>query len=283
MTGRSRKEQYDFVLKKEASYKPFNGSFSVPFVIPFEVTEEEKSETTAPEKRSNIKAFLKAGISAFAIIAVFVLTVKSNITAIELVLTKDATVLVQGFNFEEISIGVDSLKAQALIEERFYTKANKNIKKAEPQSKEVSKTVSTKPKEKTFIWPTKGAYAVSSPYGYRNPDISGWSFHGGTDIVTGKGNSSGVPVIASASGTVIYVSKSYRGYGHQVLIDHGKGITTRYAHMKAGSILVSVGQKVKQGQQIGRIGSTGNSTGPHLHFEVMVNGVKQNPNKYLKN
>ena len=169
------------------------------------------------------------------------------------------------------------------MSERAYRKTKKIIRKSEAQAKEVSKTVSAKPKETAFIWPAKGAYAVSSPYGYRNPDISGKSFHGGIDIVTGTGNSTGVPIIASASGTVIYVAKSYSGYGHQVLIDHGKGITTRYAHMKSGSISVSVGQKVKQGQQIGRIGSTGNSTGPHLHFEIIVNGVKQNPNKYLKN
>lgn len=134
----------------------------------------------------------------------------------------------------------------------------------------------------SFIWPTRGANAISSYYGYRNPSISGWGFHGGIDIITGYGNSTGVPVVASASGTVVSVSRSYRGYGHMVLIDHGGGLRTRYAHMQSGSITVYVGQKVSMGQQIGRIGSTGNSTGPHLHFEVLLNGVKKNPLNYVK-
>ncbi len=134
----------------------------------------------------------------------------------------------------------------------------------------------------SFRWPTRGANAISSYYGYRSASISGWSFHGGIDIITGYGNSTGVPVVASASGTVISVTRSYSGYGHMVLIDHGGGIKTRYAHMQPGSISVYTGQKVYQGQQIGRIGSTGNSTGPHLHFEVIVNGVRKNPLNYIK-
>ena len=134
----------------------------------------------------------------------------------------------------------------------------------------------------SFIWPTRGANTISSYYGYRNPSISGWGFHGGIDIITGYGNSTGVPVVAAASGTVVSVSRSYRGYGHMVLIDHGGGLRTRYAHMQPGSITVYLGQKVSMGQQIGRIGSTGNSTGPHLHFEVLLNGVKKNPLNYVK-
>lgn len=134
----------------------------------------------------------------------------------------------------------------------------------------------------SFIWPTRGAYSISSNYGYRSASISGWSFHGGTDIVTGYGNSTGVPVVASASGTVVTAIRGYSGYGHTVVIDHGGGIRTRYAHMQPGSLTVYAGQKVYQGQQIGRIGSTGNSTGPHLHFEVLVNGVKKNPLNYIR-
>lgn len=134
----------------------------------------------------------------------------------------------------------------------------------------------------SFIWPTRGANSISSYYGYRNPSISGWGFHGGIDIVTGYGNSSGVPVVAAASGTVVTAIRGYSGYGHTVVIDHGGGLRTRYAHMQPGSLTVYVGQKVSMGQQIGRIGSTGNSTGPHLHFEVLLNGVKQNPLNYVR-
>ena len=135
---------------------------------------------------------------------------------------------------------------------------------------------------KEFIWPTRGAYRVSSHYGYRSASISGWSYHGGIDIVLGSGSSAGIPVVASASGTVVTAYSGWRGYGHTVVIDHGGGIQTRYAHMYPGSITVRVGQKVYQGQQIGRIGSTGNSTGPHLHFEVLVGGRKVNPYPYIR-
>lgn len=132
-----------------------------------------------------------------------------------------------------------------------------------------------------LIWPARGAYSLSSRYGYRNPRISGWSFHGGVDIVRSGGRSTGVPVVAAASGTVVSAVRGYSGYGHMVLIDHGNGLQTRYAHMAPGSITVYVGQKVYQGQQIGKIGSTGNVTGPHLHFEVIRHGSRVNPLSYI--
>lgn len=132
-----------------------------------------------------------------------------------------------------------------------------------------------------MIWPTRGAYSLSSRYGYRSPSISGWSFHGGVDIVRSGGHSTGTPVVAAASGTVVSAVRGYSGYGHMVLIDHGNGLQTRYAHMAPGSITVYVGQKVYQGQQIGKIGSTGNVTGPHLHFEVIKHGSRVNPLSYI--
>ena len=132
-----------------------------------------------------------------------------------------------------------------------------------------------------FVWPTIGAYSLSSRFGYRSARISGWSFHGGVDIVKAGGHSSGMPVVAAASGTVVVAQKGYRGYGHTVVIDHGNGLQTRYAHMQPGSLFVRVGQSVSQGQQVGRIGSTGNVTGPHLHFEVLKHGAKVNPLNYI--
>lgn len=132
-----------------------------------------------------------------------------------------------------------------------------------------------------FTWPTRGAYSISSRYGYRSASISGWSYHGGLDIIKSGGGSSGIPVVAAASGVVEYTHNGYSGYGHTVVINHGGGIKTRYAHMYPGSISVRPGQNVSKGQQIGRIGSTGNSTGPHLHFEVLLNGSKVNPMKYI--
>ncbi len=132
-----------------------------------------------------------------------------------------------------------------------------------------------------WLWPAVGAYAMSSGFGYRSRRISGHSFHGGVDIVKPGGHSTGAPVIAAAAGRVVEAHSGYRGYGHTVVIDHGNGLSTRYAHMQPGSITVKVGQKVTQGQQLGRIGSTGNVTGPHLHFEVMKNGEKVNPMTYI--
>ena len=132
-----------------------------------------------------------------------------------------------------------------------------------------------------FIWPTRGAYSISSRFGYRNPSISGRGYHYGLDIVKPGGMSTGIPIVASKSGTVVAAYPGWRGYGHYVTINHGGGLMTRYAHMQPGSIAVRVGQHVYQGQQIGRIGNTGNSTGPHLHFEVIVNGVMVNPLRYI--
>ncbi len=285
MTGRNRKRSfkasYDFTLSEDIVYSPFDGVFSVPFVIPEEDTDTENPELPTPAKRHSIRSFIEAAIFISALTAVFIPFLKSDIAAVEIVYGKENSVYVQSLQLEEIVYGIDALKAVYIEEERAYVKATKLLKKAKPAAVKVSKTISAKPKKKAFIWPAKGAVAISSPYGYRDPEISGRSFHGGIDIVTGKGNSTGTPVVAAASGTVIHVAESYRGYGHQVLIDHGKGVTTRYAHMLPNSISVCVGEKVEQGQQLGKIGSTGNTTGPHLHFEVMVDGVKKNPLSFL--
>jgi murein DD-endopeptidase MepM/ murein hydrolase activator NlpD len=123
------------------------------------------------------------------------------------------------------------------------------------------------PSSSGFIWPASGA--VTSPFGWR------WGrMHEGIDI----GASYGSPIRAAASGTVIYCGWE-SGYGNLVAIDHGGGIATAYGHQS--SIAVSCGQQVSQGQVIGYVGSTGHSTGPHLHFEVRVNGNPVDPMGYL--
>ena len=88
-------------------------------------------------------------------------------------------------------------------------------------------------------------------------------------------------LFAAASGTVEIAGSTGNSYGQYVLIDHGNGIKTRYAHCVTGSIRVYPGKYVTAGQQIAAIGSTGNSTGPHLHFEVIVNGYVTNPLNYV--
>ena len=118
-----------------------------------------------------------------------------------------------------------------------------------------------------LIWPVDGV--VVSGFGLR------WGrMHEGIDIAA----SSGTSIRAAAAGTVIYAGW-LGGYGNLVVIDHGNGLATAYAH--ASSILVGVGQQVAQGETVSLVGSTGNSSGPHLHFEVRVNGAAVDPLLYL--
>ena len=120
------------------------------------------------------------------------------------------------------------------------------------------------------IWPTTGV--VTSPYGLR---WGGTDFHPGMDIA----NDMGTPIVATADGIVVVAGWNSGGYGNMVDIDHGNGIMTRYGH--ASQVLVSAGQFVKRGQIIALMGSTGFSTGPHVHYEVHVNGQRVNPISYL--
>lgn len=130
----------------------------------------------------------------------------------------------------------------------------------------------------SMTWPVPGYYSISSPYGYRTHPVSGKrKLHTGIDIAGGGIN--GQSAVATASGTVI-MAQYYGGYGNCVIIDHGGGLSTLYGH--GSSILVSPGQSVKKGQPVLRVGSTGVSTGPHLHFEVRKNGSPVNPMNYLK-
>lgn len=120
------------------------------------------------------------------------------------------------------------------------------------------------------IWPTTGV--VTSPYGLR---WGGTDFHPGIDIA----DEMGTPIVATADGVVEYAGWNSGGYGNMVDIDHGNGIMTRYGH--ASQVVVSAGQQVKRGQLIAYMGSTGFSTGPHVHYEVHVNGNRVNPISYL--
>lgn len=125
----------------------------------------------------------------------------------------------------------------------------------------------------TFSWPVNGE--ITSPYGYRIHPIWGTRiYHSGIDI----GVDEGTPVHAADGGTVI-AAEWYGGYGYAVVIDHGNGLSTLYGHNS--ELAVSAGQTVSKGQVIAYAGSTGNSTGPHVHFEVRVNGDAVDPMGYL--
>ena len=130
-----------------------------------------------------------------------------------------------------------------------------------------------------FIWPEPKA-TISQPFGpstfWFEPAYGGYPhFHTGIDLVEPYGSA----VYAADDGIVALVGNSSGGYGNYVVIAHAGGLDTLYGHLAAA--LVKVGQKVVQGQTIGVEGSTGNSTGPHLHFELRINQVPVNPTPYL--
>jgi murein DD-endopeptidase MepM/ murein hydrolase activator NlpD len=127
----------------------------------------------------------------------------------------------------------------------------------------------------TFAWPTPGYTHVSSPFGMRmHPILHVRKMHTGIDIHVPYG----ARIVAAGTGTVIFAGYN-GGYGNFTMIDHGDGLVTCYAHQS--KISVSKGQRVSEGQAIGKVGSTGMSTGAHLHFEVRVNGTPRNPLNYL--
>lgn len=125
------------------------------------------------------------------------------------------------------------------------------------------------------VWPTRGF--VSSDFGYRlSPFTNEREFHRGVDICNKMGSS----VIATADGVVTNMEWDY-GHGRILVINHGSGLKTMYAHLD--KYLVKNGQVVKRGQEIATVGNSGRTTGPHLHYEVHVNGVPTNPFRYILN
>lgn len=124
------------------------------------------------------------------------------------------------------------------------------------------------------LWPCEGFF--SSPYGHRVHPVYGTGrFHAGCDISA----PTGTPIHASAAGTVI-TSGWMGGYGNTIEIDHGGGLTTLYAH--CSELVVPVGTSVKKGQLVAKVGTTGVSTGPHLHYEVRIGGETVDPSPYMK-
>ena len=161
-------------------------------------------------------------------------------------------------------------------------KINQKIKELNEQNKPSNPSNPSNPSKPSgsgtlTVWPSYCTY-ITSVQGNRVHPITGqYGTHGGTDI----GASYGSAIYAAGSGTVVtaYNNSAYNGgYGNYAIINHGNGIQTLYAHMSVCS--VTVGQTVSAGQTIGYVGSTGRSTGPHLHFEVRVNGSRVDPQSY---
>ncbi len=126
----------------------------------------------------------------------------------------------------------------------------------------------------TFSWPASGA--ITSPFGMRNDPLGhGFRMHSGVDIAAPMGST----ITAAATGRVIFAGW-YGGYGNAVIIDHGGSTSTLYGH--CSQVFVASGQDVERGQAIGAVGSTGESTGAHLHFEIRINGVPVEPTSRLR-
>ena len=123
------------------------------------------------------------------------------------------------------------------------------------------------------IWPTRGW--VTSDFGARiDPYTAERKMHEGLDIATPVGQ----PVYAPSDGTVVFAGTG-GGYGKVLVIDHGYGVKTRYGHLS--ETFVRIGERVARGQKVAAVGNTGRSTGPHLHYEVRVNGIPENPRKFI--
>ena len=170
----------------------------------------------------------------------------------------------------ETLVSVEQQKAQYIAEVdglRAQSAALANQIRSAQASAPAFSTGNGSPSSSGLIWPVQGI--LTSPFGPR------WGrIHEGIDI----GASTGTPIVAAAAGRVI-VSGWSGGYGYLVVVDHGNGMATAYAHNS--SLVAGVGQQVAQGQLIAYVGNTGNSFGPHLHFEVRVNGGAVDPMGYL--
>ena len=159
---------------------------------------------------------------------------------------------------------LDRLKTEVSIQERSFQEL---VEYLEDQKSLLASTPS--------IWPVKGW--LTSTFGYRSSPFTGRrELHKGLDIAT----RSGTPIIAPADGLVVFAGRE-GGFGNMIIVDHGYGITTRYGHNS--SLEAKLGQKIKRGDVVARVGNTGRSTGPHVHYEVAVNGVSVNPSRYILN
>ena len=167
----------------------------------------------------------------------------------------------------------DLSEALEMIEEGLSTRRSSIDLLAETMRREFPGAASyasdSAPHTTPSIWPAAGY--ISSPYGLR---FDGTEFHQGIDIAADMG----APIVATADGVVTAAGWN-GGYGNMVDVDHGGGIVTRYGH--ASAVAVTVGQQVRRGEVIAYVGSTGRSTGPHVHYEVRVDGQPVNPAGYL--
>ena len=165
--------------------------------------------------------------------------------------------------------------AEKAERERREREAREAAARLANQANQTGQIVTGKASAAGMIWPMPSSSRITSGFGYRSEVMYGsGTFHNGIDIAV----NAGTPIIAAKAGRVIGAGYHY-SMGNHVIIDHGGGVYTVYMH--ASKLLVSVGQEVSRGQTIALVGSTGMSTGPHLHFSVKINGAYVNPLKYV--
>ncbi|MCI8360699.1 MAG: peptidoglycan DD-metalloendopeptidase family protein [Clostridiales bacterium] len=252
----------DYLVKAELSrsVSEHDNQLMEEIVSAISTVEEEKAAVEAKkQERTSVKKELSSQRSAL----------KADLAAADKVIAK-----------------IDQAKDKAEDEKEQKQKAIQKVEdeidraakaaKASASSGSGSGSSSIKFTGNGFGWPCPGYYGITSGYGSR------WGrLHKGIDI-SGSGIS-GRPIVAAASGTVIVASYNNGGYGNYVMINHGNkngdNYITLYGHMT--NYIVSSGQSVSKGQTIGYVGNTGRSTGPHLHFEVRVNGTAKNPSQFF--
>ena len=175
---------------------------------------------------------------------------------------KEVTVSVTKVNGEEVS--------RKLVSEKVLSEAKIKVIGYGVKEKPAAEIITTSGEVGGFLNPLNGAGRISSTYGAR------WgSFHKGIDLAA----SAGTPIYAAASGKVVYSGYNSGGYGNLMIIEHSNGYQTYYAH--CSRLYANVGDSVSKGQRIAGVGSTGDSTGNHLHFEVRKNGSPVNPASYI--
>ena len=194
---------------------------------------------------------------------------------------------------EKVKVSLNKIKNEVFVatenKQAYMDKINQDIKELKNQEEELQQQAKALAKQiekllskgkytgGTMTWPLPGYYRISSDYGMRlHPVYQVMKMHDGIDLPA----PGGTPIISAAAGRVLAASYS-GGVGNHVVIDHGGRITSNYYH--ASKILVNVGQNVSKGQTIALVGTTGTSTGNHLHFEVRKNSNSVNPMRYLKN